>query len=38
MKRRSLLQLGLGTTVLLGIVGGGLLLMRPGWVDGRLRG
>lgn len=36
MKRRSLLKLGLGAAVLLSAVGGGLVLMRPGWVDGRL--
>ncbi len=36
MKRRSLLQFGLGAAVLVGVVGGGLVLMRPGWVDGRL--
>ncbi|MCV2367576.1 hypothetical protein [Roseateles oligotrophus] len=32
MKRRSLLKLGLGGAVLLGVVGGGMALLRPGLV------
>ena len=36
MKRRSLLKLGLGGAVLLGVVGGGLALLKPGLVDGHM--
>lgn len=36
MKRRRLLQLGLGSAVALALVGGGLSLARPGLKDGRL--
>jgi hypothetical protein len=36
MKRRGLLKLGIGGAVLLGVVGGGMALLRPGLVDGHL--
>lgn len=36
MKRRRLLKLGLGAAVLLGLAGGGVALLRPGWVDGKM--
>lgn len=36
MKRRSLLKLGLGAAALLGVVGGGLALLRPGLVQGQM--
>ncbi len=36
MKRRSLLKLGLGGAVLLGVVGGGMALLKPGLVDGHM--
>lgn len=36
MKRRTLLKLGIGGAAVLAIAGGGLALLRPGWVDGRL--
>lgn len=36
MRRRTLLQLGLGSAALLAVAGGGLALMRPGLVEGRL--
>ncbi|WP_310385252.1 hypothetical protein [Roseateles sp.] len=36
MKRRSLLKLGLGSAVLLGLVGGGMALLKPGLVDGHM--
>src|SRR6218665_1454741 len=36
MKRRSLLQLGVGAGVLLAVAGGGLALLRPGLVDDKL--
>ena len=36
MKRRSLLKLGAGAAVLLAIAGGGLALLRPGLVNGKL--
>jgi hypothetical protein len=36
MKRRTLLKLGLGAAALLAVVGGGLALLRPGLIDGRL--
>ena len=36
MQRRTLLKLGVGATVTLAVLGGGLALLRPGLVDGRL--
>jgi len=36
MNRRRWLQLGLGATVLLGVAGAGVALLKPGLVDGRL--
>lgn len=36
MKRRRLLQLGLGAAALLALAGGGLALLRPGLVNGKL--
>lgn len=36
MKRRSLLKLGVGAAALLAIAGGGLALLKPGLVDGKL--
>ncbi|MDC8784119.1 hypothetical protein [Roseateles koreensis] len=36
MNRRRWLQLGLGATVLLGLAGAGVALLRPGWADGKL--
>ena len=36
MKRRSLLQLGLGASVLLALAGAGVSAWRPGWRDGAL--
>lgn len=36
MKRRSLLKLGLGAAVLVGVAGGGIALMKPGLVDNKL--
>jgi hypothetical protein len=36
MQRRTLLKLGLGATVLLALAGGGIAMLRPGLVDGRL--
>ena len=36
MKRRSLLKLSLGAALLLGVVGGGVALLRPGLVDGKM--
>lgn len=36
MRRRTLLQLGLGASVVLAVAGGALALHRPGVVDGRL--
>jgi hypothetical protein len=36
VKRRSLLKLGAGAAVLLAIAGGGLALLRPGLVNGKL--
>jgi hypothetical protein len=36
MKRRSLLKLGLGAAVLIGVAGAGVALIKPGLVDGRL--
>ena len=36
MQRRTLLKLGLGATVLLTLVGGGLAMLKPGLVAGRL--
>ena len=38
MKRRSLLQLGLGATALLALAGAGVSAWRPGWRDGALSG
>lgn len=36
MKRRTFFKLGIGGAALLAVVGGGLALLRPGWVDGQL--
>ena len=36
MKRRSLLKLGLGAAVVLGIAGGGVALWRPGLIENKL--
>jgi len=36
MQRRSVLKLGLGAVLTLAVVGGGIALLRPGVVDGRL--
>jgi hypothetical protein len=36
MKRRSLLKLGLGAAVVVGLAGAGVALIKPGLVDGRL--
>ena len=36
MQRRTLLKLGLGATVLLGLAGGGLAMLKPGLSGGRL--
>lgn len=36
MKRRSLLKLGLGAAVVLGIAGGGAALLQPGLIDGKM--
>ena len=36
MQRRSLLKLGLGAAVLIGVAGAGVALIKPGLVDGRL--
>lgn len=36
MKRRHLLQLGLGASVMLALAGAGLSAWRPGWRDGAL--
>jgi hypothetical protein len=36
MQRRRLLQLGLGAAAVVALAGGGIALMRPGWIDGRL--
>jgi hypothetical protein len=36
MQRRSLLKLGLGAAVVLGVAGAGVALIKPGLVDGRL--
>ncbi len=36
MQRRTLLKLGLGATVLLAVVGGGLAMLEPGLSGGRL--
>ncbi len=36
MQRRTLLKLGIGATVLLAVAGGGLAMLRPGLVAGRL--
>lgn len=35
MKRRTLMKLGIGAAAVLALAGGGLALLRPGWVDGR---
>ncbi len=36
MRRRALLQLGLGATAVMAVAGGGMVLWRPGLQDGRL--
>lgn len=36
MKRRTLLQLGLGTAVVIGVAGAGVALLRPGLIGARL--
>jgi hypothetical protein len=36
MQRRTLLKLGLGAAAVLAVAGGGIALMRPGLVDGRM--
>lgn len=36
MQRRTLLKLGVGATVTLAVLGGGMALLRPGLADGRL--
>jgi hypothetical protein len=36
MKRRSLLKLGLGAAVLIGVAGAGVALIKPGLIDNRL--
>jgi len=36
MQRRTLLKLGIGATVLLAVAGGGIAMLRPGLVAGRL--
>ena len=36
MQRRTLLKLGLGAAAVLAVAGGGLALLRPGLVDGRM--
>ncbi len=36
MQRRSLLKLGLGAAVVIGVAGAGVALIKPGLVDGRL--
>ncbi len=36
MKRRTLMKLGIGAAAVLALAGGGMALLRPGWVDGRL--
>jgi hypothetical protein len=36
MKRRSLLKLGLGAAVVIGVAGTGVALIKPGLIDGRL--
>lgn len=36
MKRRSLLKLGLGAALVLGVAGAGLALLKPGLVNGKL--
>jgi hypothetical protein len=36
MNRRGLLKLGFGVAVALGVVGGGLVLLRPGLIDRKL--
>jgi hypothetical protein len=36
MQRRTLLKLGLGAAAILAVAGGGLALMRPGLIDGRM--
>jgi hypothetical protein len=38
MQRRTLLKLGLGASVLLALAGGGLAMLKPGLVGGRLSG
>lgn len=36
MQRRTLLKLGLGAAAVLAVAGGGLAMLRPGLVDGRM--
>ena len=36
MKRRSLLKLGVGAAVVIGVAGAGVALIKPGLVDGKL--
>lgn len=36
MQRRTLLKLGIGAAALLAVAGGGIALLRPGLVDGRM--
>lgn len=36
MKRRTLMKLGIGATAVLALAGGGIALLRPGWVGGHL--
>jgi hypothetical protein len=38
MQRRALLRVGVGSAVLLALLGGGYALWQPGWRDGQLSG